>query len=174
MSDPRPRSHLRLSETLSFVKFQQMHLHMPTSIISKSPHIHTNMRSDTPLITRFMGPTGGPSRVDKTQVGPMSAPWTLLSGSAIDQQTQHWQWIDNFFSNICFACHPFIFRCDSEISLWGNVCHFLVFHRSRVVWAQRWLLRFEVSVSKYRIFPSLAASRNGLYPSWQPPSHCYC
>ena len=32
------------------------------------------------LIARFMGPTWGPSGADRTQVGPMSAPWTLLSG----------------------------------------------------------------------------------------------
>ena len=28
----------------------------------------------------FMGPTWGPSGADRTQVGPMLAPWTLLSG----------------------------------------------------------------------------------------------
>ena len=32
------------------------------------------------LITRFMGPTWGPSRANRTQVGPMLAPWILLSG----------------------------------------------------------------------------------------------
>ena len=32
------------------------------------------------LIARFMGLTWGPSGADRTQVGPMSAPWTLLSG----------------------------------------------------------------------------------------------
>ena len=32
------------------------------------------------LIGRFIGPTWGPSRADRTQVGPMLAPWTLLSG----------------------------------------------------------------------------------------------
>ena len=32
------------------------------------------------LIARFMGPTWGPSEADRTQVGPMLAPWTLLSG----------------------------------------------------------------------------------------------
>ena len=35
------------------------------------------------LIARFMGPTWGPSgaeRAERTQVGPMLAPWTLLSG----------------------------------------------------------------------------------------------
>ena len=37
--------------------------------------------STTPLIARFMGPTWGPPGADRTQVGPMLAPWTLLSGS---------------------------------------------------------------------------------------------
>ena len=32
------------------------------------------------LIARFMGRTWGPSGADRTQVGPMLAPWTLLSG----------------------------------------------------------------------------------------------
>ena len=32
------------------------------------------------LIARFMGPTWGPSEADRTQVGPMLALWTLLSG----------------------------------------------------------------------------------------------
>ena len=31
-------------------------------------------------ITRFMGPTWGPPGTDRTKVGPMLAPWTLLSG----------------------------------------------------------------------------------------------
>ena len=32
-----------------------------------------------PLIARFMGPKWGQSRADRTQVGPMLAPWTSLS-----------------------------------------------------------------------------------------------
>ena len=32
------------------------------------------------LIARFMGPMWGPSGTDRNQVGPMLAPWTLLSG----------------------------------------------------------------------------------------------
>ena len=35
--------------------------------------------SQQSLIARFMGPTWGPSGADRTQVGPMLAPWTLLS-----------------------------------------------------------------------------------------------
>ena len=34
-----------------------------------------------PLIAGFMGPTWGPSGADRTQVGPMLDPWTLLSGT---------------------------------------------------------------------------------------------
>ena len=42
-------------------------------------HIKTKKR--TTLIARFMGPTWGPSGADRTQVGPMLVPWTLLSGN---------------------------------------------------------------------------------------------
>ena len=35
----------------------------------------------TSLKARFMGPTWGPSGADRTQVGPMFAPWILLSGT---------------------------------------------------------------------------------------------
>ena len=35
------------------------------------------------LITRFMGPTWGPSGADRTQVGPMLGPWSMLSGVLI-------------------------------------------------------------------------------------------
>ena len=37
------------------------------------------------LIARFKGPTWGPPRADRTQVGPMLTPWILLSGFAICQ-----------------------------------------------------------------------------------------
>ena len=35
---------------------------------------------ETSLIARFMGSIWGPSGVERTQVGPLLAPWTLLSG----------------------------------------------------------------------------------------------
>ena len=37
-------------------------------------------RTQSTLKARFMGPTWGPSGADRTQVGQMMAPWTLLSG----------------------------------------------------------------------------------------------
>ena len=42
-------------------------------------HGAIKFRSST-LIARCVGPTRGPSMADRTQVGPMVAPWTLLSG----------------------------------------------------------------------------------------------
>ena len=41
---------------------------------------------DKPLIARFMWPTWGPFEADTAQVGPMLAPWTLLSGSPSPSQ----------------------------------------------------------------------------------------
>ena len=35
---------------------------------------------ETSLMARFMGPTWGPPGAGKTHMGPMLAPWTLLSG----------------------------------------------------------------------------------------------
>ena len=44
--------------------------------------------SMTALIARFMGPTWGLSGADRTQMGPMLAPWTLLSGCLIKAALQ--------------------------------------------------------------------------------------
>ena len=40
----------------------------------------TNTTTTITLIARFIGPTWGPFGADRTQVGPMLAAWTLLSG----------------------------------------------------------------------------------------------
>ena len=42
----------------------------------RTPHIRYTINA---LIARFMEPTWGPSGADRTQVGPMLAPWTLPS-----------------------------------------------------------------------------------------------
>ena len=55
------------------------------------------------LIARFMGPTWGPSGADSTLVGPMLAPWTLLSGNAM-QNCDLWinMWYFAFRSFLCY------------------------------------------------------------------------
>ena len=40
---------------------------------------HGEVIATISLIASFMGPTWGPSGAERTQVGPMLAPWTLLS-----------------------------------------------------------------------------------------------
>ena len=53
---------------------------LPTAyqMAKKSDPSYFAVTEDT-LITIFTGPTWGPSGADRTQVGPMLAPWTLLS-----------------------------------------------------------------------------------------------
>ena len=41
------------------------------------------------LKTRYMGPTWVPPGADRTQVGPMLAPWILLSGTCITAMLTH-------------------------------------------------------------------------------------
>ena len=47
--------------------------------------------------SRFRGPTWGPSGADRTQVGSMLAPWTLLSGSV--KLAGYWS-LDNRISKV--------------------------------------------------------------------------
>ena len=44
------------------------------------PGVDDNSLSGIALLARSMGLTWGPSGADRTQVGPMLAPWTLLTG----------------------------------------------------------------------------------------------
>ena len=55
----------------------------PREMTTSSSYIVDNIIT---LIARFMGPTWGPSGADRTQMGPMLAPWTLLSGYSCQQQ----------------------------------------------------------------------------------------
>ena len=54
------------------------------------------------LIARFTGPTWGPYGADRTQVGPMLAPWTLLSGIGstccyLNPKSRLWHWLTKNF-----------------------------------------------------------------------------
>ena len=60
--------------------------HLLISHPSITDNAITFKEQDT-LIARFMGQTWGPSGADRTQVGPMFAPWTLLSSSKPQQIT---------------------------------------------------------------------------------------
>ena len=52
------------------------------SVINDTNYVFKSNFINTSSIARFIGPTWGPSGANRTQVGPMLAPWTLLSGLA--------------------------------------------------------------------------------------------
>ena len=66
------------------------------------------------LIARSMGPTWGPSGADRTQVDPMLAPWTLLSGEYWRQIACefHAQYCASLYdiSSMRFTFHRLIFE----------------------------------------------------------------
>ena len=73
------------------------------------------------LIARFMGPTWGPSGSGRTQVGPMLAPWTLLSGyTRFHLTSANW--------NIAFG-----FTLQNKFSL----TRFISFWPSDIIWRHR-------------------------------------
>ena len=79
--------------------------------------VHINI-----LIARFMGQTWGPSGADRTQVGPMFIPWTLLSGYLFD--------ISFYYSNIIrmswlLTCQRFDWLSDSLFCRHMKKLHFL-------------------------------------------------
>ena len=61
------RIHLRSVMSEADIKGRDRLLHPTVSVVST-------------LTARFVGPTWGPAGADRTQVGPMLAPWTLLYG----------------------------------------------------------------------------------------------
>ena len=75
-----------LSGLLSYGKFQPNGAHAAhkrTAIMINRSYdestISETIHCQYSLIGRFMGPTWGPSGANKTQMGPLLAPWTLLS-----------------------------------------------------------------------------------------------
>ena len=72
-------------------------------------HADTHQRC-TSLIARFMGPTWGPSGANGTQVGPVLAPWTLISGIAFIRKVKH----DKTLT--LFKRHR---QNDSYLEIWG-------------------------------------------------------
>ena len=61
------------------------------------------------LVAMFMGPTWGPSRADRAQVGRMLAPWTLLSG-----RSRSWNLLVKSISNsLSFVILPNVSRAGA-------------------------------------------------------------
>ena len=69
-----------------------------------------------PLIARFVGPTWGPSGADRTQVGPILAPWTLLSGS-----------VPQLILHINLSCCSYKTRASTTASYAKHICFIFFF-----------------------------------------------
>ena len=82
----------------------------------------------TTLIARFMGPTWGPPGADRTQVGPMLAPWTLLSGMCHHYQAlsiRNWSHIGSqtrFWPRVIICCQFNLLPEAAVLDNWVR-CH---------------------------------------------------
>ena len=97
----------------------------PLEVLLNGPNYIWPGSSDGTLIARFVGPTWGPSGADRTQVGPMLDPWTLLSGAVASKMgTITWSIIvksrklvqnEGWFSSIFHKIY-----CDSKCLTCGS------------------------------------------------------
>ena len=72
------------------------------------PTSQTSPKTDTSQIAKFMGPTGGPPGPCRPQMGPMFAPWTLLSGIYCNMAIPVSRPVTWHYT---YAAHPF--RCHT-------------------------------------------------------------
>ena len=87
----------------------------------------------TTVIARFMGQTWGPSGADRSQVGPILAPWTLLSGlvtsTLLLEMLNPDMQIHNWAIKISLYMFPFVFQNPHM----GKVDNFLAYMWTIVV-----------------------------------------
>ena len=87
----------------------------------------------TTQIARFMGQTWGPSGADRSQVGPILAPWTLLSGlvtsTLLLEMLNSDMQIHNWAIKISLYMFPFVFQNPHM----GKVDNFLTYMWTIVV-----------------------------------------
>ena len=97
---------VRINCRISAIGVLSRRCHNPLTWIWWMPCLYNYL--ELSLIARFMGPTRSPSGADRTQVGPMLALWTLLSGIL---------WSVNLVSN---STARLLANCKS-LTHWG--CH---------------------------------------------------
>ena len=84
-------------------------------------------------IARFMRPTWGPSGADRSQVHPMLAPWTLLSGKLSLKlfvcqclwriRADGWRYC---FADVCWRKTKLFIRWTHSLFLWCNFRKFTI------------------------------------------------
>ena len=89
-------------------------------------------------IARFMGPTWGPSGADRTQVGPMLAPWTLLSGYLCSTIATHRTLDIIALSKAQIEIHVFISMVS--INQTATVMQLCTYMTITLVWDQNYMI----------------------------------
>ena len=74
--------HIQIIRYLMWLKLMQLYL-LKQQLLYNATCYRANVWVKAALIERFVGPTWGPYGADRTQAGPMLAPWTLLSGCCV-------------------------------------------------------------------------------------------
>ena len=97
----------------------------------------------TPQIAKFMGPPWGPPGFCRPQMGPMLAPWTLLSGYLYHHQSQHMT--DNE-APTRFSCIP---GNDSTLLYSEILCHLQSFEFLILTHCRLWCPVTELSQQYY-------------------------
>ena len=77
------------------------------------------------LIARFMGSTWGPSGTDRTQLGPILAPWTLLYGMFYNFTTFPRIW--PFTSSTC-SRHRLLYMLPSAVITRSSITKYCIHH----------------------------------------------
>ena len=126
------------------------------------------------LIARFRGPTWGPSGAARTQVGPMLAPWTLLSGWLCARQ-QHQK------DTVVLQCAPpqtltwpnadslSTWSLENNISETSTKIHHITLEMSSAKW---WPFSWGLSVLVFWYFVCKSGNQHGFcYAALSIPCH---
>ena len=84
---------LSRSQSLRPLSYEECCLNIAQRLetVIRKVYIFIYHRNLTSQIARFMGPTWGPPGSCRPQMGPMLAPWTLLSGVLLDSSVTGWR-----------------------------------------------------------------------------------
>ena len=125
----------------------------------------------TTLIARFMGPTWGPSGAIRTQVGPMLAPWTLLSGKVEYTWRHHQMKTFSSLLSLCEGNHRSLVDSPHQGQWYGTLMISLI-----CTWSNGWVnnrdardsrqhhTHCDVTVTQVRLFISQNTAH--LSPLW--------
>ena len=101
-----------MKENCMFLYFVWYIAIFPCSAVYMVFHTTPIFLSKTPQITKFMGPTWGPPGSCRPQMGPMLAPWTLLSGTRYgDDVSNVPRYHDAVVGVVKWCCHCVICPC---------------------------------------------------------------